>query len=66
MVFITCNQCMGLLLFTKQTNFILFAMYSIIGKLKYHAIGTESDLVLQIKCSHVVMDDVFREQRNIR
>ena len=38
MVFITCNQPMGLLLFAKQTSFTPFVMHSIVGKVNNNAL----------------------------
>ena len=38
MVFITCSQCMILLLFTKQATFTPFAMHGIVSKVSNNAI----------------------------
>ena len=46
MVFITCNQHKGLLLFTKQTIFTPFAMHSIVGKVNMNAVLRSTDCVV--------------------
>ena len=46
MVLITCNQCMGLLLFTKQATFIPFAIHGIVGKVTKQLCTIITDRVL--------------------
>ena len=44
MVFITCNQCTGLLLFIKQATFAPFAMHGIVSKVKINALLVQTVL----------------------
>ena len=57
MVFITCNQYTGLLVFTKQATFTPFAMHGIVGKVKMNALLVQT--VLHWKWGHAVMDDII-------
>ena len=57
MVFITCNQRTGLLLFTKQATFTPFAMHSIVSEVNINVLLLQT--VLYYKWGHVVMDDVI-------
>ena len=57
MEFITCNQHMGLILFTKQATYIPFAIDSIVGKVNINALLLQT--VLYKKWVHVVMDDII-------
>ena len=57
MVFITCNQYTGLLLFTKQATFTSLAMHGIVGKVKMNALLVQT--VLYLKWGHAVMDAVI-------
>ena len=44
MVFITCNQHTGLLLFTKQATYTPFAMHGIVGKVNNNALLVQTVL----------------------
>ena len=44
MVFITCNQHMGLLLFSKQATFTPFAMYGIVSKVNNNVLFLQTML----------------------
>ena len=44
MVFITCNQRMGLILLTKQATFTTFAMYGIVGEVNNNALLVQTML----------------------
>ena len=57
MVLITCNQCMGLLLFTKQATFTPFAMHSTVDKVNNNALLVQ--IVLYQKWGHAVMHDII-------
>ena len=56
MAFITCNQRMGLILFTKQSTFT-FAMHGKVSKADNNALLLQT--MLYQKWDHVVMDDVI-------
>ena len=48
MAFITCNQHMGLILFTKQATFTTFAMDGIVGKVNNKALMLQDRVVLEM------------------
>ena len=57
MVLITCNQYMGLLLFTKQATFTPFAMHGIVNKVNNNALLVQT--MLYLKWGRAVMNDVI-------
>ena len=57
MVIITCNQCAGLLLFTKQAIFISFVMHGIVSKVNNNALLVQT--MLYKKRGHAVTGDVI-------
>ena len=59
MGFITCNQHIDFLSFTKQATFTPLAMDGIVSKVNINALLLQT--VVYYKWGHAVMDDVITE-----